>query len=144
MDKITAGMLTQHRSAGYRQDQGFRAPQAKQLDDHQSRGLAEARIAARMRHPSVATVHDVIRHGDSDWLVMDYHRGGTLADLLDRRRRLPEQIVAALGLQLVAALSAVHAAGAASACRAVAPGRLCFATRRYRLYRWRARQRSAA
>lgn len=84
---------------------------AKRLAGRHSHGLVEARIGARVRHPSVATVHDVIRHGDSDWLVMDYHRGGTLADLLDRRRRLPPSIVAALGLQLVAALTAVHAAG---------------------------------
>jgi serine/threonine protein kinase len=84
---------------------------AKQLADQHFRGLAEARIAARVRHPSVVTVHDVIRHEDSDWLVMNYHRGGTLADLLDRRRRLPPPIVAALGLQLLAALTAVHAAG---------------------------------
>jgi hypothetical protein len=61
----------------------------KQLADQHSRGLVEARVAARVRHPSVATVHDAIRHEDSDWLVMDYHRGGTLADLLYRRRRLP-------------------------------------------------------
>jgi serine/threonine protein kinase len=84
---------------------------AKQLADRHSRGLVEARIAARVRHPSVATVHDATRHEDSDWLVMDYHRGGTLGDLLDRRRRLPPPVVAALGLQLVAALTAVHAAG---------------------------------
>jgi serine/threonine protein kinase len=84
---------------------------AKQLANRHPGGLAEARIAARVRHPSVATVHDAIRHEDSDWLVMDYHRGGTLADLVDRRRRLPPPIVAALGVQLVAALTAVHAAG---------------------------------
>jgi serine/threonine protein kinase len=84
---------------------------AKQLTDRHSRGLVEARIAARVRHPSVATVHDAIRHEDSDWLVMDYHRGGTLADLLGRCRRLPPPTVAALGLQLLAALTAVHAAG---------------------------------
>jgi serine/threonine protein kinase len=83
----------------------------KHLADRHSRGFAEARIAARVRHPNVATVHDAVKHGDSDWLVMDYHGGGTFADLLRRRRRLPPPVVAALGLQLLAALAAVHDAG---------------------------------
>jgi len=83
----------------------------KQLVHQHSRGLAEARIAARVRHPNVAAVHDAIEHDGSDWLVMDYHGDGTLDDLLGRRRRLPPPVVAALGLQLLAALTAVHDAG---------------------------------
>ena len=83
----------------------------KQLVHQHSRGLAEARIAARVRHPNVAAVHDAIEHDGFDWLVMDYHGGGTLDDLLGRRRRLPPPVVAALGLQLLAALTAVHDAG---------------------------------
>lgn len=42
---------------------------------------------------------------------MDYYAGGTLGNLLGRRRRLPPPAVAALGLQLLAALTAVHDAG---------------------------------
>jgi serine/threonine protein kinase len=43
---------------------------------------------------------------------MDYHPGASLATVLSRgRRRLPPAAVAALGLQLLAALRAVHAAG---------------------------------
>ena len=83
----------------------------KQLVHQHARGLAEARIAARVRHPNVAAVHDAIEHDGFDWLVMDYHGGGTLDDLLGRRRRLPPPVVAALGLQLLAALTAVHDAG---------------------------------
>jgi serine/threonine protein kinase len=83
----------------------------KQLPDRLPRGMAEARIAARVRHPHVAAVHDLVDHGGSCWLVMDYHGGGTLASLLRDRRRLPSPVVAALGLQLLAALRAVHDAG---------------------------------
>jgi serine/threonine protein kinase len=72
---------------------------------------AEARIAARVRHPGVAAVHDLVEHRGVSWMVMDYYPGGTLAGLLQRRRRLPAPVTAALGLQLVAALDAVHAAG---------------------------------
>ncbi len=83
----------------------------KQFAAPHSHGLAEARIAARVRHPNVAAVHDVLQHDRSYWLVMDYHPAGTLAGVLRGRRRLPPAIVAALGLQLLAALQAVHAAG---------------------------------
>ena len=63
--------------------------------------------AARVRHPNAAAVHDSIEHEGSDWLVMDYYEGGTLDDLLGRRRRLPPPVVAPLGLQLLAALTAI-------------------------------------
>jgi eukaryotic-like serine/threonine-protein kinase len=75
------------------------------------RQMAEARIAARVRHPGVAAVHDLVEHDGSSWMVMDYYPGGTLAALLRHRRRLPPPLTAALGLQLIAALEAVHAAG---------------------------------
>jgi eukaryotic-like serine/threonine-protein kinase len=83
----------------------------KRLPHRQPQGMAEARIAARVRHPSVAAVHDLIEHDESSWMVMDYYPGGTLATLLRDRHRLPPPVIAALGLQLVTALDAVHAAG---------------------------------
>jgi eukaryotic-like serine/threonine-protein kinase len=83
----------------------------KQLDERHSHGVTEARITARLRHSNVAAIHDVVRHGGSYCLIMDHHGGGTLATLLSGRRRLPPPVVAALGLQLLAALRAVHAAG---------------------------------
>ena len=73
-----------------------------------SQGLPEARTTARIRHPNVVTVNDVLPSGD---LVMEYRGGPTLATLLRGGRSLPQPIVAALGQQLLAALQAVHAAG---------------------------------
>ncbi len=83
----------------------------KRFHQRHSHGVAEARIAARVRHPNVAAVHDVITHDGSYGLVMDYYGRATLTALLRGGRRLPPRIVAALGLQLLAALQAVHAAG---------------------------------
>jgi serine/threonine protein kinase len=83
----------------------------KQFRERNALGIAEARIAARVRHPNVAAVHDIAPHDGSSCLVMDYHGGGTLATLLSGGRRLPPPVVAALGLQLLAALRAVHEAG---------------------------------
>ena len=45
----------------------------KQLGHQHSWGLTEARIAARVRHPNVAAVHDAFEHDGFGWLVMDYH-----------------------------------------------------------------------
>jgi eukaryotic-like serine/threonine-protein kinase len=84
----------------------------KQVDQPHSHGLIEARLAARVRHPHVAGMHDVVEQAGSHWLVMDYCGGASLADVLrGGRRRLPGSVTAALGLQLLAALRAVHAAG---------------------------------
>jgi eukaryotic-like serine/threonine-protein kinase len=83
----------------------------KQFRSRLTRDVAEAHLAARVRHPNVAAVHDLVKHGGSYCLVMDYHAGGTLAQLLRRRRSLPPRAVAALGRQLLAALQAVHVAG---------------------------------
>ena len=83
----------------------------KRLPRRRPHGMTEARIAARVRHPSVAAVHDLIEHDGWSWMVMDYYPGGTLAALLRDRRRLPPPVIAALGRQLATALDAVHAAG---------------------------------
>jgi serine/threonine protein kinase len=83
----------------------------KQLPAEHPYGLAEVRIAARVRHPNVAAVHDLVERDGLCWMVMDYYGADTLAAVLRRRRRLPPPVVAALGLQLLAALRAVHEAG---------------------------------
>src|SRR5215212_5412741 len=89
-----------------------RAVAVKQIDQPHPHGLLEARLAARVRHPHVVGVQDVVVHAGSSWLVMDYHGGASLAGVLrGGRRRLPPPDTAALGLQLLAALRAVHAAG---------------------------------
>jgi serine/threonine protein kinase len=72
---------------------------------------AEARLAARIRKPNVVAVHDLVLHHGSPCLVMDYHPGVSLAELLQDRHRLPPLVVAALGQQLSAALESVHEAG---------------------------------
>jgi hypothetical protein len=65
----------------------------KQVDH--AHGRVEARLAARVRHSHVTVVHDVVVHDGSDWLVMDYHQGASLATVLSEagaacpRRRSP-------------------------------------------------------
>ncbi|WP_433464326.1 WD40 repeat domain-containing serine/threonine protein kinase [Spirillospora sp. CA-128828] len=72
----------------------------------------EARAAARLTHPGVVRVHERVAGEDGrPWIVMELIRGGSLADLLRGRGRLPVKEVAAIGLQMVDALSAAHDQG---------------------------------
>ncbi|QKG21566.1 hypothetical protein ACTIVE_3204 [Actinomadura verrucosospora] len=70
----------------------------------------EARAAARLRHPGIVTVYDRVMGEDGrPWIVMELIRGRSLAQLLTEQEALPEQRVAAIGLAMLAALSAAHA-----------------------------------
>jgi len=42
--------------------------------------VAEARRVARLRHPGIVTVHDVVRQDDACFIVSDYIEGGSLRD----------------------------------------------------------------
>ena len=73
------------------------------------RFLREARLAARLVHPNVVQVYDVGEDDRGPFIVMEYVEGGTLADELRRRTRLPAAEVVEIGIQLCSALEAAHA-----------------------------------
>src|SRR6266566_9906287 len=49
----------------------------------------EARAIAALNDPHICTIHDVGRHGELDYLVLEYLEGQTLADHLRRSAQLP-------------------------------------------------------
>lgn len=67
----------------------------------------EAKAAARVNHPNVVTVYDVVTSDDEVWLVMEYLPANTLA----KQGVLPAAQVARIGVQLADALDTIHAAG---------------------------------
>ncbi|MGW2567773.1 serine/threonine-protein kinase [Streptomyces sp. NPDC001537] len=71
----------------------------------------EARSAARVVHPNVVVVHDVVDDDGQPCIVMEYVPAGTLADLLDGGRTLPPEEAAGIGLGVISAVRAAHAAG---------------------------------
>ena len=72
----------------------------------------EAVAAARIEHPNVATATDFGRLDDgSFYLVLEYVEGRSLRELLDTERKLPALRALHITAQIVAALSAAHAAG---------------------------------
>ncbi|MFD7720257.1 serine/threonine-protein kinase [Streptomyces sp. NPDC059814] len=70
----------------------------------------EARAAARIDHPSVVTVHDVVVEDAKPWIVMELVRGQSLAELLQEGTLDPRE-ASRIGLAVLGALIAAHGAG---------------------------------
>ncbi len=75
-----------------------------------ARVLREARAAARLNHPNIAGVYDVLELDDGTFIVMEYVEGISLAAHL-ASGPLPVEQVRAIGRQLASALAAAHASG---------------------------------
>ncbi|HKE17648.1 MAG TPA: serine/threonine-protein kinase [Kofleriaceae bacterium] len=76
----------------------------------QARVVREAQAMARLSHPNVVAVHEVVRFGQRAGIVMDLVEGGDLATWCAGRRRPWREIVAAY-VQAAAGLAAAHRAG---------------------------------
>ncbi|MBO0856748.1 MAG: serine/threonine protein kinase, partial [Nocardia sp.] len=75
------------------------------------RFLREARVMAQISHPGMPAIHDAgIAEGEPErpYLVMEYIQGVTFDNLLIRHGPLPLGVVAALGAQVAAVLTATH------------------------------------
>ena len=75
------------------------------------RTMREARAAARLDHPCVTRVYDVIEEDGKPWLVMEHVSSRSLQEILENEGPLPPAAVATIGLDLLAALDAAHDAG---------------------------------
>jgi eukaryotic-like serine/threonine-protein kinase len=84
---------------------------AEERDEMRRRTLREARAAARLNHPSVVRVYDVVRTDVHPWIVMEYVPSRSLHEVLAEDGPLPATQVAQIGLQVLGALRAAHRAG---------------------------------
>ncbi|QHC22894.1 serine/threonine-protein kinase [Streptomyces sp. GS7] len=71
----------------------------------------EARSAARITHPNVIVVHDVVDDVGLPCIIMEYIPSVTLGDVLKQRGRLPLGEVTRIGRIMAVALRAAHDAG---------------------------------
>jgi eukaryotic-like serine/threonine-protein kinase len=77
----------------------------------QARVLREARASARLNHPGVVTLYDVVSDQGGTFIVMELVEAPTLAELVGVGGPLPPGRVAELGVQLAGALEAAHGTG---------------------------------
>ena len=75
------------------------------------RTLREAKTAARLNHPGVVTVFDVVEEDGRPWIVMELVQARSLERVLADDGPLPVPDAAGIGRQLVSALATAHAAG---------------------------------
>ncbi|WP_063729693.1 serine/threonine-protein kinase [Streptomyces sp. RTd22] len=83
----------------------------EELTTMHERTRREARSAARITHPNVVVVHDVVDDEGLPCIVMEYVPSTTLGDVLKEGGTLSPDETARVGRGMIAALRAAHAAG---------------------------------
>jgi len=73
-----------NRNTGKRVAIKWMHPEVAEDPDARERFMREAQASARVDHPNVVDVYDVLEEGDSLFLVMEYLEGEALADLMNR------------------------------------------------------------
>ena len=86
------------------------------------RTLREARAIARLGHPNVVTLFDVLDEDARPWVVMELVPSRSLAEVIKEDGPLHPLRVATVGLAILGALEAAHAAGITH--RDVKPGNI--------------------
>lgn len=87
------------------------APQLASDPAFAQRFLREARAAAGLNHPNVVTVYAVGEHEGSPYIAMEYIRGESLADRIERTGRLSVDEAVAITTAVAGALAAAHRQG---------------------------------
>ncbi|URM95957.1 protein kinase [Actinomadura madurae] len=78
---------------------------------HHKRTFREARTAARLGHPGVVTVYDVVEEDDRPWIIMELIKARSLDQVIKQDGPLEPRRAAEIGRQMLAALHAAHDAG---------------------------------
>ncbi|GAA2589969.1 serine/threonine-protein kinase [Dactylosporangium fulvum] len=98
---------------------------AEERDELRLRTLREARAAARLNDPNVVRIYDVVQTEQAPWIVMEYVPSRSLHQVITDDGPLPPERVAQIGLAVLSALRAAHAAGVLH--RDVKPGNVLLA-----------------
>jgi serine/threonine protein kinase len=75
------------------------------------RALREAQMAARLWHPNVVAIYDIVEEDDRPWIVMELLPYRSLRDIVLEDGPLPPSRAAELGVAILAALRAAHREG---------------------------------
>jgi len=83
----------------------------EEQDKLRRRTLREARTTARLNHPNVVGVYDIVEDEDRPWIVMEFVPSRSLAETVRADGPLTPRRAAEIGLQLLGGLRAAHLAG---------------------------------
>ncbi|MGP3930814.1 serine/threonine-protein kinase [Nonomuraea sp. KM88] len=83
----------------------------KERSDSITRAVREAQATARLRHPGIVALHDVVVENERPWLVMELLRGRTLAETVREFGPMPPDYAARIGADVLEALGMAHAQG---------------------------------
>ncbi|HEX4782319.1 MAG TPA: serine/threonine-protein kinase, partial [Usitatibacter sp.] len=97
------------------------AGDAKERDTHESRFMQEARAAGSLSHPSIVTIYDVGREGDSAFIAMELVEGDDLRELIRNVSLTPGRSVA-IAAAVAEGLAAAHERGVVH--RDIKPGNI--------------------
>ncbi len=76
-----------------------------------SRAIREAQAAARLAHPNVVRVYDVLHAGGRPWIVMEFVASRSLESVVDTGGPLSSAEAATIGVAVLDGLVAAHRAG---------------------------------
>ncbi len=77
-------------------------------DELRERFVREARIAARLQHPNIVTIYDIVATSDRGFIIMEFIEGQSLESFLLERKRLPMRDAHQVLSQLAGALDYAH------------------------------------
>jgi len=71
----------------------------------------EAKALARLTHPNIVQVYDLVEDGSRLWMALELVEGGDVSSSIRERGRLPANEVARIGVQMAAGLGYAHGKG---------------------------------
>jgi serine/threonine-protein kinase len=93
----------------------------EERDQHEARFLQEARAAARISHPSIITIYEMGREGDTAFIAMELLEGMDLRELIRNANLKPSQALT-IAASVAEGLAVAHAQGVIH--RDVKPGNI--------------------
>ena len=87
------------------------APALSERTSIRNRFIAEARMMARLQHPNIVHVDEVVYDEGPVYMVMEMVRRGSLMDILRHNGPMPPRLASAVLQPVLAALAVAHQAG---------------------------------
>src|ERR1017187_7269802 len=89
----------------------IREGSAADVDQARRLAMREAKALAKVRHPAIVSIYDVILEDDNPWIVMEYINGTPLSAILSQQGPLEDRAIASYALPVLRALTVAYRAG---------------------------------